>query len=305
VKSGLVVGTRGSRLAGVQTDRVVQFLKKLNPELAVEIRRITTQGDRDRRTPLEALGPNIFVKELEEALLDGRIDLAVHSLKDVPTEFPAGLGIAAVPERLDPRDVLVASARLADLPAGAKIGTSSLRRSIQIARLRPDIQIAALRGNVETRVRKTGSGVLDGVVLAAAGLSRLGLADRICQYLEPEDFLPAVGQGALALEVRLTDKDVTELVAPLNDRAAWACVTAERAFLLELGGGCRAPIAALGTVNGDILKLKGMIGSLKYQRMLRDSEEGDSLSAEEIGISLARKLLEMGAVEYISEVRDS
>ncbi len=187
----VVVGTRGSRLARTQTERVVQRLKANNPGVQIEILEIATSGDLDRQTQLERMGTNIFVKELEEALLDGRIDLAVHSLKDLPTALPAGLGVVSVPEREDPRDVLVARLPLEQLPRGARIGTGSLRRSLQLAQLRPDLVAVGVRGNVDTRVRKASSGELDGVVLAAAGLNRLGLGDKVVQFLPAESFLPA------------------------------------------------------------------------------------------------------------------
>jgi hydroxymethylbilane synthase len=303
VRTGLAVGTRASQLARVQAGLVVSALQKLYPRLKIEIRLITTAGDKDRKTQLEDLGTNVFVKELEEALLDGRIDLAVHSLKDVPTEFPAGLGLAAIPQREDPRDVLVSKIKLERLPTGARIGTGSLRRSVQLSRFRPDLQMVSIRGNVDTRVKKVDSGEVEGVVLAAAGLSRLGLSGKICQYLSIDDFLPAVGQGALALEGRLSDKDIVELVEPLNDEAARASVTAERSFLLELGGGCRAPIAALGQMDGHRLQLKGLIASVTGKQILKDSEEGDAGEAEEIGKSLAGRMLKAGAREFIDEVR--
>jgi hydroxymethylbilane synthase len=303
VRTSLVVGTRASQLARVQTGLVVAALQKLHPQLKVEVRLITTAGDKDRKTQLEDLGTNVFVKELEEALLDGGIDLAVHSLKDVPTDFPAGLGLAAIPKREDPRDVLVSKISLEKLPAGARIGTGSLRRSIQLGMFRPDLQMVSIRGNVDTRVKKVDSGEVEGVVLAAAGLSRLGLTDKICQYLPLDDFLPAVGQGALALEARLADKDIADLVEPLNDEAARASVTAERAFLLELGGGCRAPIAALGRVHEGRLYLEGLIASLNGQQILKDSQEGAAGEAEDVGKRLARKMLKAGAREFIDEVR--
>ncbi len=235
--------------------------------------------------------------------LDRRIDLAVHSLKDLPTDIPTGLKLAAVSERADPRDVLVARVPFKQLPAGSKIGTGSLRRSIQLRRYRRDIETVAIRGNVDTRVRKVTSGELDGIIIAAAGLTRLGWASKISEYLPLENFLPSVGQGALGLETREGDLDAAELVGPLNHLATWQSVTAERAFLLKLGGGCRAPIAALGTVTQNILKLRGMIASLNGEKVLYDIIEGSSASAEKLGSQLAQRMLEAGAAKFIDEVR--
>jgi hydroxymethylbilane synthase len=247
-------------------------------------------------------GIGIFVKELEEALLDGLIDLAVHSLKDMPTQIPSGLCLAAVTERLDPRDVLVSRGkRLEELASGAKIGTGSLRRSVQLGACRSDLEACSIRGNVDTRLRKVANGEFDGVILAAAALKRLGWEDRVSEYLSTEYFLPAVGQGALAIETRLDDKEAAKIVVYLNHLPTWQGITAERAFLRALGGGCRAPIAALGTVNGTTLKLEGMISDISGRRILRSSDEGSTEVAEEIGDRLARKLLDMGASEFLAE----
>ena len=301
MKNKVVVGTRGSRLALVQTEMVVARLREGNPLLDISTVEIVTAGDRDRHSPLEQLGVNVFVKELEEALLDGRIDLAVHSLKDLPTEMPAGLGILAVTERADPRDVLVAGKRLEELPAGARIGTDSMRRSLQLGSCRPDLVVLSIRGNVDTRLRKVETGEVDGVILAAAGIKRLGSAGSITQYLPLEYFLPAVGQGALAIEGRLDDRETAEIVAAMTHLPTWQSVAAERAFLFTLGGGCRAPIAALGSVDQGILRLEGMVGGVKSKKVLRCSEEGGAGSPEELGILLARRLLDMGASELIAE----
>lgn len=303
MRTKIVVGTRGSRLALIQTESVANKLKLIHPDLEISIRKVVTAGDRDRLTHLDRIGTDVFVKELEEALLDGSIDFAVHSLKDVPTDIPQGLELIAVDEREDPRDVLVAKAILADLPAGSRIGTGSLRRTIQIARLRPDLETCSIRGNVDTRLRKVDSGEIGGVILAAAGLKRLGLQNKITQFLSPENFLPAAGQGALVIEARSNDKELIDLVLPINHLPTWQCVTAERTFLRELGGGCRAPIATLGTIDGNTLRLEGMVASPTGKKMLRYSFEGDITSAEELGMNLARKTLEMGASEFIAEVR--
>ncbi len=303
MRTKIVVGSRGSRLALIQTESVVSRLKLINPDLEISIRKIITAGDRDRHTQLDRIGVDVFVKELEEALLDGRIDLAVHSLKDVPTEIPQGLGLIAVTDRDDPRDVLVAKAGFDDLPSGSRIGTGSLRRTIQVAQIRPDLETCSIRGNVDTRLRKVSSGEVDGVILAAAALSRLGWQDKITQYLPLDDFLPAAGQGALVVEARLADPEVVALASQINHLPTWQCVSAERTFLRELGGGCRAPIAALGTLEGTKLRLEGMVASPTGKNVLQDSIEGDATSSEELGMKLARRMLEMGASEFIAEAR--
>jgi len=281
-------------------------IAQLNPELEISIRQIVTGGDRRRHASLDRMeGVGVFVKELEEALLEGRVDLAVHSLKDVPTQIPEGLCLIAVTERLDPRDVLVSrEGKLDELASGSKIGTGSLRRAVQLKSYRPDLEALSIRGNVDTRLRKVAEGEFDGVILAAAALKRLGGEDRITDYLPPEHFLPAAGQGALVIETRLGDEEVATLVSPLNHLSTWQAVMAERAFLRALGGGCRAPIAALGTVNGAILGLEGMVARVSDNRILRAVEEGSSLSPEELGMKLAQRLLKMGAAEFITEARD-
>lgn len=303
MKTRIVVGSRGSKLAMIQTEAVVARIRELHPALEINIQKIVTTGDRDQQTQLEKLGIAIFVRELEEALLDKRIDLAVHSLKDMPTELPQGLHILAVMDREDPRDTLVAGSSLDTLAHGARIGTDSLRRSVQLTRYRPDLRVGSIRGNVDTRLRKVAEGEFDGVIVAAAALSRLGWADRVTQYLPLEWFLPAVGQGALAIESRADDSKITELVSPLNHLPTWRSVMAERAFLRALGGGCRAPIAALGSVSGDILKLEGMIASTRGAGVLQDSGTGNTQCPEEIGISLANRLLERGGAKFVAEVK--
>jgi len=305
VRRRLIVGSRGSRLALIQTESVVAKIREVNPNLEVSISKIVTQGDHNHYTQLERMaGTGVFVKEIEEALLDGRIDIAVHSLKDVPTEVPQKVCLLAVTERLDPRDVLVfGTGRLDELSPGSKIGTASLRRTVQLAQYRPDLKVCSLRGNIDTRLRKVFSGEVDGVILAAAAMLRLGWENRISEYLPMEPFLPAVGQGALVIEVRLGDEGVARLVSPINDLSTWQSITAERAFLRALGGGCRAPIAALGTVSNTTLKLKGMVADVSGKKVLYASEEGSAMSPEEIGARLAKKLLRMGASEFIAEVR--
>jgi len=299
----IIVGSRGSKLALLQTESVVAKIREINPDLDVSVSKIVTIGDRNHRRQLGRTGTAIFVKELEEALLDGRIDIAVHSLKDVPMELSSGLCLLAITERLDSRDALVAKVRLNELTAGSKIGTSSLRRTIQLVSYRPDLRARPIRGNVDTRLRKVFSGEFDGVIVAAAALLRLGWEERITEYLPLSDFLPAVGQGALAVEARLGDEDIAGLVSPINHLPTWQSITAERALLRALGGGCRAPVAALGTVSGNTLKLEGMVASMSGRKVLRASEEGSAISAEEIGVRLAQKMLAMGAAEIIAEAR--
>lgn len=301
----LIVGSRSSKLAVIQTKSVVAHIKEANPDLEVSISKIVTKGDRNRRTQLDRMaGIGVFVKEIEEALLDGRIDIAVHSLKDVPTEIPQELCLLAVTERLDPRDVLVSrTGRLDEIPPGSKIGTGSLRRTVQLAQYRPDLETCGIRGNIDTRLRKVSSGEVDGVILAAAAILRLGWEDKISEYLPIESFLPAVGQGTLVIEARLDDWEMAELISPVNNLPTWQSITAERTFLSALGGGCRAPIAALGTVSNTTLKLQGMVADVSGQDVLYASQEGNAMAPEEIGAQLAQKMLNMGASEFISEVR--
>ncbi len=303
MKRKIVVGSRGSKLALIQAESVVAKIRKANPSLEVNISQIVTKGDRNHQTRFDQMdGVGVFVKELEEALFDGRIDLAVHSLKDMPTEIPQGLHLAAVTERLDPRDVLVSRAgRLDELPAGSRIGTGSFRRRVQLTTYRPDLEVCHIRGNVNTRLDKVSRGEFDGVILAAAALIRLGWQDKISEYLPLEHFLPAVGQGALAVETRLDDTEVAELISSTNHLPSWQSVTAERAFLSAMGGGCRTPIAALGIVNGDTLKLEGMVADTEGKKTLYASEDGGAMPPEEVGVRLAQKLLAMGASGFSAE----
>lgn len=298
-----VVGSRGSRLALIQAEYVVAGLKNICPEREFEIKKIVTGGDRNRNLRLERLDSiGVFTKELEEALMDGRIDLAVHSLKDMPTIIPDRLYLAAVLERADPRDVLISRGeRLDELRPGSRIGTGSPRRSIQLSRYRPDLEARSIRGNIDTRLKKIQSGEVDGVILAAAAMIRLGWQVRITQYLAVEDFLPAVGQGAVAIEMRRNDNHLKECISQINHLPTWQCITAERVFLSTLGGGCRAPIAALASLNGERLHLEGMAASSDGKKMLRISGDGPIMSAEETGKNLAKELLAMGASAFIEE----
>lgn len=297
----LIVGSRASQLALLQANSIIDKLNAANNKCDIDLCKIITSGDKDRHTQLDRLGVAAFVKELEEALLDGRIDIAVHSLKDVPTTLPEGLCLAAVSERVDPRDTLVSACGLMDLPEGSTIATGSLRRAVQLAVLRPGLKTCSIRGNVDTRLRKVNSGEADGLIMAAAALIRLGWQDRIREFLPVENFLPAVGQGAIVIEARSADREVLNMVSDLNDWTAWQAVTAERAFLHALGGGCRAPIAALGEVKNNSLKLDGMVAGITSHKVLRLSIVGRADNAEDMGKQLAAQLIRSGAADLIAE----
>ncbi|HEY81876.1 MAG TPA: hydroxymethylbilane synthase [Dehalococcoidia bacterium] len=305
MKRRVTIGSRGSRLALIQAELVAAELREIDPGLEIAIRQIVTRGDRNPHLQLDRMaGIGVFVKELEEALLNGQIDLAVHSLKDMPTELPPGLRLLAAAERLDPRDVLISrGGKLAELAPGARIGTGSLRRASQLKACRPDLEACSIRGNVDTRLRKVAEGEFAGVILAAAALKRLGWEEKISEYLPLEYFLPAVGQGALGIEARSDDEEIAQIVSPLNHPPTWQSVTAERALLRALGGGCRAPIAALGTVNGATLKLEAMVADMRGERIVRSAEEGSAAEPEKLGVKLAQKLLALGAAEFIAEAK--
>jgi hydroxymethylbilane synthase len=299
----IAIGTRGSKLAVIQAEELLARLRLVLPGLEASLVKITTRGDRDDIAALDEFSSQgIFVKELEKALLDKQIDLAVHSLKDLPTEIPKGLILAAVTTRLDPRDVLVSrSGRLHDLPPGSKIGTGSRRRAAQLLAFRPDLQVCDIRGNIDTRLLKVSRGEFDGVIVAAAAMIRLGWEDKIIEYLPLERFTPAVGQGTLGIEAPSEDKEIATLVFKINHRPTWQAVTAERAFLQALGGGCRTPIAALGMVSAGILKLTGMVAGIDGVNILRATEEGSSSASEQLGKRLAQKMAKMGALKLIAE----
>jgi hydroxymethylbilane synthase len=300
----IVIGSRGSRLALIQADTVAGELKLAHPGLEIEIRKIVTEGDRNRDISIEEAGDTgIFVKALEEALLSRGIDIAVHSLKDLPTLLPAGLCLAAVTQRLDPRDALVACAPLAELKPGSSIGTGSLRRTAQLRHVRPDLQVCGIRGNVDSRLRLVSSGKMEGVIVAAAALLRLGWDDKITAYLSLEDFLPAVGQGALGAEAREDDHRVVEMLKIINHLPTWQAVTAERAFLHAVEGGCRAPVAALATVHARMLKIEAMVADREGSRMIKISYQGNAVSPQQAGQNLARSMLEAGAAGLIKDTR--
>lgn len=277
-------------------------LRQVAPHLDFSLTRIVTEGDRDKSIPLKiAPGQRMFVKELEDALLNNRIDIAVHSLKDMTTELPQGLSLAAVTTRLDPRDVLVTNGeKLAELAPGSTIGTGGLRRAAQLLACRPDLKVTGMRGNVDTRLEKVSRGEFDGIILAAAAIIRLGQENRITEYLPLESFLPAAGQGALSIEIRAEDEEIAQLVSTLNHNSTWQSVIAERTFLNALGVGCRAPVAALGTINGNTLTLQGMVASHNGKKLLKATETGDNLAPEEIGKRLAQRMVKMGALQLIT-----
>ncbi len=298
----LTVGTRGSRLALRQTELVVTALREHYSDIEIEVREIRTEGDRRPGESLTAIGgQGVFVKEIEAALLRREIDVAIHSLKDVPADLAEGCVIAAVPQRGDPRDALVTrdGARLADLRPGARIGTGSARRAVQLRALRSDVEPADIRGNVETRIRKVDEGDYDGAVLAVAGLERLGLLGRASQVFEPEELLPAVGQGALAVEARADDTELLQLLAAIDDRSARVAVEAERAFLQRLGGGCRLPFGALAEIDGAMLRIRGFSSDDTGTELFRSEQTGAVTDATTLGARLAEQLLSLNASFYV------
>ena len=291
----LTIGSRGSKLAVIQAKMVEASLRRAFPGLEVSFKTVTTTGDRDRNRSLDEFGgQGVFVKELEQALTSGEIDLAVHSLKDVPTELGTGLKLSATLPREDPRDVLVSRSglKLALLPMGSWVGTDSRRRAAQLKAVRPDVATRPIRGNIDTRLRKVRMGEVDGVILAAAALLRLGWPDRITEFLPVDSFLPAVGQGAVVVEIRSDDKMTDRITSSVNDLSTWQAVLAERAFMRTLGGGCRAPIAALATVADGYLTIDGMVASMDYATIVRDRNAGPAEQAEAIGAELARMALD-------------
>ncbi len=308
MKSRLIIGSRGSRLALWQSESVKAQLAALYPDIVVHIQIIKTTGDVLKDAPLAIIGgKGVFTKELEEALFDGRIDLAVHSLKDLPTTLPEGLHISAITEREDARDALVLRADLAienpslkNLSMASVVGTSSLRRLSQLKHLRSDIGIKDLRGNVDTRLRKLDEGEYDAIILATAGLRRLGLAERISASISPEEILPAVGQGALAIETRAEDKDTNNFVASLDHAPTRNACTAERAMLRALGGGCQLPIAAYAVQHEQHLRLDGLVAGLSGDVLIRDSIEGEANNAAQLGESLGKRLLKRGAESLLA-----
>jgi hydroxymethylbilane synthase len=300
----LKIATRKSPLALWQAEFVKSNLESLNPGLDVELVKMTTQGDQILNSPLSKIGgKSLFIKELEVGMMEGRADIAVHSMKDVPYELPQGFEIGAILERENPFDAFVSNAfnSIGDLPIGARVGSCSLRRIVQLKALRPDLVILDLRGNVNTRLKKLDDGEYDAIILACSGLIRLGFEDRIKQHLSPETSLPAVGQGALGIELRSNDHEISSLVKPLIHKKTLNEVSAERALNATLQGGCSVAIGAFATSNGSELKLSGMVGNVASGKILRVEELGDMNKPLDLGIFTAKKLLSLGARELLNE----
>ena len=305
MKQNVVIGTRGSKLALWQAEHIAGRIRARYPEIEVTLKKIVTTGDKILDVPLAKIGgKGLFTKELENAMLSGEIDLAVHSLKDMPTELPEGLILAAITTRADASDAFVSLRykSLDALPQGAKVGTSSLRRRAQILKYRPDLQTIDLRGNLDTRIKKLENQEMDAIILATAGLKRLGLEQYITQILPIEICLPAVGQGALAIETRQADAEVLSVLEFLNDSETIAAVTAERAYLREVQGGCQVPVGVHGEVNGDQLLLEATILKIDGTREVRERICGCCSEAEELGIKLAQKMLAAGGKEILDEL---
>lgn len=301
----LRIATRQSPLALWQANFVKAELEKYHPNLTVELVTMVTKGDVILDTPLAKIGgKGLFVKELELALLEERADIAVHSMKDVPMSFPEGLGLAVICEREDPRDAFVSNyyASLAELPEGAIVGTSSLRRQCQLMAAYPHLTVKSLRGNVGTRLSKLDNGEYDAIILASAGLIRLGMPERIKSFISVEDSLPAAGQGAVGIETRVDDTRVLNYLAKLNHNPTACCVVAERAMNTRLQGGCQVPIGGFATLNGEELELNALVGSLNGSTIIRASGKAHQRDAEQLGIRIAEQLLAQGADKILAEV---
>jgi len=304
-RATLILGTRGSKLALQQSQWFQGRLREVAPDVQVTLRKIQTSGDKIADVPLAKIGgKGLFVKEIEEALRAGEIDLAVHSMKDVPAQLPDGLEILCVPPREDARDALISrdGCRFKDLPQGARIGTASLRRQAQLLNARPDLRIEMLRGNLDTRLRKLKDGQFDAIVLAAAGLHRLAWAQEITEYLDPVVSLPAIGQGALGIEGRSADHFVRGILGRLNDQPTGTTVTAERAFLSRLEGGCQVPIAAHATLSDGQLTLDGLVASVDGKTIIREEIRGKIAEAHVLGVQLAERLLARGGDKILREI---
>jgi hydroxymethylbilane synthase len=310
-KKKIIIATRGSKLALCQAELVKSELLALNPDLNIELKEIKTTGDKILDAPLAKLGgKGLFVKEIEEALLRGKADLAVHSVKDIPVDLPEGLHIKAICKREDPRDAFIAQLKneklkvksFNELPEGATIGTSSLRRASQIKNIRPDLNIIPLRGNLDTRLKKLDEGKFDAIILAYAGVKRLGLENRITELIEPSVILPAIGQGAIGIECRVNDEFINKLIALLNHEQTSICVQAERAFLKKLEGGCQVPIAAYAVLDTGCLIIEGLVGSISGDKIIKTQIKGNPQDAEKLGIRLAEDLLSKGAKEMLDEI---
>ncbi len=302
----LKIGTRGSKLALWQANWVKSALETEDSSLSIELVIIKTKGDKILDVPLAKVGgKGLFVKEIEDALLNEKIDLAVHSMKDMPGEIPKGLCIGAIPQREIPQDVLISrnKKRLSELGPGAKIGTSSLRRKAQLLHARPDLVVLPLRGNLDTRLQKLETENLDAIILAAAGVKRLGLENRITEYLDENIMLPAVGQGALCIEVRQNDPLVEPIVASLEHPQTRAVILGERAFLNRLEGGCQVPIAAYGNIEKHTFMLSGLVATIDGRTLIKETFSGPENSSEMIGVELAERLISMGAKTIMDNLK--
>ena len=306
MKSLIKIGTRGSKLALCQTELIASKLKVHFPFLQIELVKIHTKGDKVQHSNFEALGPGVFTREIENALLNGEVDLAVHSAKDLATELPEGLVLGAVSEREDSRDCLVTreAKTLKTLPRGARIGTSSLRRRAQLKKLRPDLEILDIRGNVDTRLKKINDGDYDGMVVAYAGLKRLGLSNVVTEVFDEENFLPQAGQGALAVQIRKGDRESQELVKPINHETSYFRILAERSFLRRLQGGCQVPAGVTSKIEKEVIHLKATIFSADGKHSVTDVGSDSISNLEKTGILLAEKLLRNGGEEILKLVRD-
>jgi len=301
----LQLGTRKSALALAQSNWVKEEIETHWPEVNVDLVKFTTKGDKILDVPLAKVGgKGLFVKEIEDALLRKDADFAVHSLKDVPAELPEGLEVTIFPGREEPRDALISRTklRLEELPEGARVGTSSLRRIAQLKNARPDLEVASLRGNIDTRLRKLDEGQYDAIILAAAGLRRLGLEQRIIQLLGPEVMLPAVGQGALGIEFRSMDTEIRRILASIHHEETSICVRAERAFLFKLEGGCQVPIGTFARLNGETLELEGMVGNEAGTNIIKMKKQGTADRPEALGTILGEEVLAAGGAEILREV---
>ncbi len=299
------IGTRGSKLALWQANHIKKRIEERHDNIKVELEIIKTKGDKILDVPLAMVGgKGLFVKEIEEGLLAKKVDLAVHSMKDVPTFFPEGLYLPVITEREDYRDAFLSRSNipLKDLPAKSVVGTSSLRRKSQLINLRNDFIIKDLRGNVDTRLRKLENGEFDAIILAAAGLQRMGFADKITQYLDDSMMIPAIGQGALGIEIRKNDEKILEIISFLKDDTTFFEVEAERAFLKTLEGGCQVPIGCYGKIEGDMLKLKGFVSSIDGEKFIKSELEGRVEDYEKLGVELAENILEKGGKKILDEV---
>ena len=305
MKKTVKIGTRASLLAVTQSTWVKNQIESQYPDTTVELVKITTRGDKILDVPLAKVGgKGLFVKEIEDALAAARVDLAVHSMKDVPSDLPEGLQVAVIPPRETPFDAFICNGEttLDELPAGARIGTSSLRRKAQLAALRPDLVIEDLRGNLDTRLRKLDEGQYDAIILAGAGLNRLGLQQRIASLFTPEQMLPAIGQGSLGIELRIADDELLTGMQFLHDPKTAITVAAERAFLLRLEGGCQVPIGAHAVLNDDTVTLTGLIAAVDGTRILREQQSAPMKQAVKLGRSLAETLLDRGGRAILDQV---